>query len=79
MKVSDNGNGAYSVDGLTACELEMLGALAAFPLWSAQPEHVRAFCAALHKEVNEAAPLGSVYLHCYSVGMVPQVSTLGEP
>jgi hypothetical protein len=54
MQVTKNSYGTFDVTGLTGDQAAMLGALADFPLWAAQPEKIGKFCEALHHAISAA-------------------------
>lgn len=63
MRVDEDGDGeaTYELTGMSAAQAEMLGTLADFPLWDAQPARVAAFCEALHGAVLDAIPWGETF------------------
>lgn len=67
MMVTEHEDGTFSLDGrFTRDQLTALGAVADFPLWTAQPEPVADTCAALLKAVRSAVPVSAE-----AFGMVP--------
>ena len=55
IRVTDNTDETtYDVRGLTERQMELLGALADFPMWFHQPREVAEFCEALHNTAGNA-------------------------
>lgn len=69
----EDGTESFELRGMTRKQAEMLGALADFPLWSAQPKAVGEFCMDLYEAVDISV---GAHVHAESVGMTPETSVV---